>query len=499
MKPALHILAVPNDDGFGPSALLSYVVKAVLARRPDSRATLWNRSRVDYNRNLYRDLVAAGRVNVEPTANLIELAKDASTGNVSIAGTLAGIGDYRAASDRYAAGTGAGGFNLVLECGVPAVARWAAKRGVPCVGIFDHAWARTLEMILTTAIQKTKPLTPTLSPRRGEREKNPGSLNAPLNTEVIADLKNSFPLPIGWGEGQGEGQFLPHKHGLDDSIAPVTARQRAQWRKLVAAVSRDEAFTRKLFLFPDFISPPLFRSHWRRVAPRAVVRRFSGVLGGGSSWSERQAREYLGLAKPGRIVMIQGGDTPAWDTLLQRLVFALLDAGAELEARRLNVALYVPRRIACRGAVARLNHPAVARQCPRVRAFAPVPGGTMQEIFPFVDLLVTRAGGGTVNDAVACRTPFVCVRERGHSQVEAIHATCLKRGLTREVDSAALEADPLGTILAELDRTRDHRAMVAVMRKIPNHAEEKLAREILREFTAQRVSSGVCRRRPRPS
>ncbi len=416
MKPALHILAVPNEDGFGPSALLSYVVKELLAQRPGSRATIWNRSRADYNRSLYRDLVAAGRVNVEPVNNLIELAKDAATGEVSIAGTLSLIGDYRAASDRYAAGAEFSEFDLVVEFGVPAAARWAAKRGIPCVSIFDHVWARTLAML------------------------------------------------------------------LDDAAAPVTARQRAQWRALVAAVRRDESFTRKLFLFPNFISPPLFHAHWRTVAPRAAVRRLSGVLGGTASWSERQARAHLGLTAPGRLVMIQGGDTPAWDALLQRLVPAFLDARAELDARRLNVAFYIPRRIAGRGAIARLNDPAVARRCPRVRAFAPVPGGTTQEIFPFVDLLVTRSGGGTVNDAVACRTPFVCVRERSQSQVEAILAACLRRGLTREVNDAALKADPLDTILAEFDRARDNRKMAAVMGEIPNHAEKKLAREILREL-----------------
>ena len=414
MKPPLRILAVPNEDGFGPSALLSYVVKELLAQSPGSRLTVWNRARADYNRSLYRDLIAAGRVNVEPVANLIQLAKDARTGEVSIAGTLALIGDYRAASDRYPAGAPPGDFDLVVEFGVPAAARWAAKRGIPCASLCDHAWGKTLEMILT------------------------------------------------------------------DAKEPLTVRQRARWRGLVAAVRRDEAFTRKLFLFPQFISPPMFRSHWRSVAPRVVVKRFSGVLGGASSWSGRQAREYLGLPKPGRLVMIQGGDTPAWDALLQRLVPAFLDAGSELEARRLNVALYIPRRIAGRAAIARLSDPAVARRCPRVRAFAPVPGGTTQELFPFVDLLVTRAGGGTVNDAIACRTPFVCVPERSQSQVEATLAACARRGLTRMVDGVALAAGPLRAILAEVARGRDNRRMLAVMEGMARHAEERLAGAILR-------------------
>jgi hypothetical protein len=418
MKPALRILVVPNEDGFGPSALLSYVVKELLAQQPGSRATVWNRSRANYNRSLYRDLVATGRVSVEPVNNLIQLTKDASTGEVSIAGTLALIGDYRAASQRYAADARPDDFNLVIEFGVPAVARWAAERGILCVSICDHAWARTLAMI------------------------------------------------------------------FDDAAQPPASRLQAPWRALLAAIRQDEAFTRKLFLFPKFISPPLFRAHWRSIAPRAEVRRLSGVLGGAAAWSERQAREYLGLTKAGRIVVIQGGDTPAWDALLLRLVPAFLDANAELEARRLNVAFYIPWRLAGRRAIACLSDPVVARRCPRVRAFAPVLGGTTQEMFPFVDLLVTRAGGGTVNDAVACHTPFVCVREPSQSQVEAILATCVQRELTRVVNSAALEANPLRTILAEMDRARDNRKMVAAMEKIPNRAEKTLVKEILATVSA---------------
>lgn len=416
MKSALRILAVPNEDGFGPSALLSYVVKELLAQRPGSRATIWNRARAGYNRSLYRDLIASGRVSVEPVGNLIQLAKDARTGEVSITGTLALIGDYRAASNRYATGAQRGEFDLVVEFGVPAAARWAAKHGIPCASIGDHAWGRTLEMIFA------------------------------------------------------------------DTRELLTRRQRAQWRRLVASIRRDESFTRKLFLFPKFISPPLFRAHWRSVAPRAAVRRFAGVLGGTASWDERRARKYLGLTKPGRLVMIQGGDTPAWDALLQRLVPAFLHASDELEARRLNVAFYIPRRLAGRGAIACLNNPAVARRCPRVRAFSPVPGGTTQELFPFVDLLITRAGGGTVNDAVACRTLFVCIHEPSQSQVEATLAACVRRGLTRVVDRDALETEPLQTVYAEIKRAHDNQRMAAAMEAVPSHAERKLARAILHDL-----------------
>ena len=66
--------------------------------------------------------------------------------------------------------------------------------------------------------------------------------------------------------------------------------------------------------------------------------------------------------------------------------------------------------------------------------------------------------------------------------MEATLAACVRRGLTRVVDGAALEADPLRAILAEVDRIRDNRKIAAAMRGIPNRAEKKLAREILRDL-----------------
>jgi len=61
-------------------------------------------------------------------------------------------------------------------------------------------------------MQATKPLTPTLSPRGGEREKVLALLNKSFSREATAYQKNSFPLPIGWGEGQGEGPFRLHRY-----------------------------------------------------------------------------------------------------------------------------------------------------------------------------------------------------------------------------------------------------------------------------------------------
>jgi len=62
-------------------------------------------------------------------------------------------------------------------------------------------------------MHKTKPLTPTLSPRRGEREEIPTPPSKSLNGEVIGGREGGFPLPIRWGEGQGEGPFPFYRHG----------------------------------------------------------------------------------------------------------------------------------------------------------------------------------------------------------------------------------------------------------------------------------------------
>lgn len=411
MSTPYRILAVPNEDGFGPSALLSYVVKEMLRQRQDCRVTVWNHSRKEFNENLYRSAIEQGRVEVVAVWNLIQLQKEGESGAVSIPGTLRRLGDYRIASDQYPLGSGANRFDLMVDFGVPAAARWAAARGIRSVSICDHSWAKTLEMILE------------------DLERQP------------------------------------------DGAGRCSEPERRQWLKLIGDIKEDEAHTRRLWLFPEFIAPEIFLRHWQqRIAPSAI-RRFDGVLGGRPVWSRQQALDYLGF-RDGRLLLIQGGDTPALDTLLCRLVPEFLDAARELDQLHLNVAVYVPRSSNRHPEINRLHDPRQQALSPRVRAFSPVPGGTIQELLPHVDLLVTRAGGGTVNDAIACRAPFLCAPEPTQSQVEAIHAACCRRGLTCTIPAA----EPKAYILSRMQQ--GCQTLRSAISQLPNQAEGGLVEQI---------------------
>jgi len=352
---------VPSEDGFGPSALISYVIKELQAREPGWHFTVWNESRHRYNQGLYRESIANGTTNILAVWNIIQLAKE--KGNVSIPLTTRRIGDYRWMSSHYPFEPPDTKFDLVLEFGVPAAAKWAAKQGIPAVGIFDHSWSKTLRMILEE-----------------EDRQYPG----------IARPSDSY---------------------------------RTGWHKLTADVEKDERLTQKLYMFPDFIAPAVFYEHWKRIIGAPCVKRFQSVLGGTSEPAEAQMQAYESLQKGCRtfaadgntvpltphdlerlkkekIILVQGGDTPAWDEILLNLLPTLAAQEKKLEEAQLNILVYLPQRL-----TDQLPDLEGLAGKQRILKLNPVPGETIQGLLPAVDFLVTRAGGGTVNDAVAKESP----------------------------------------------------------------------------------------------
>jgi hypothetical protein len=374
--------------------------------------TVWNRSRLEFNRTLYQGLPA---VRVEPVWNLLQLAKDPETGEVSIPGTLEILKDYENLRESYpgAASSAEADFHAVIEFGVPAAVRWAEKKGIPCISIFDHAWSLTLEMILDCGCR---------------------------------------------GLGKDRAQ---------------TERYRAAWERLVRVVRDDEARVQRLFVFPPFLTPPVFRNFWEGISVRPQDA--GAVFGGRPARNRDQALAFLDLREPGRTVLVLGGDTPVWDSALLRMARALLQKQALLERRKINVVLYVPYRLLGHDAVKRLDEARPAR----VRRLQYIPGGTLQEILPAIDLVVTRAGGGVVNDAVACRVPLACLPETSHPQVQAILEACLAQGLTRSADPAGFALDPVGTVLEEAERVEANRTLSERMHSIPICGEAEVARAVL--------------------
>jgi len=62
-------------------------------------------------------------------------------------------------------------------------------------------------------MQYGHPLTPTLSPAAGEREKRHAQRSNSLSSDYSQSGLNGFPLPIRWGEGQGEGARRLNSNG----------------------------------------------------------------------------------------------------------------------------------------------------------------------------------------------------------------------------------------------------------------------------------------------
>jgi hypothetical protein len=314
------------------------------------------------------------------------------------------MGGYAAASERYAEDADASRFDLVIDFGAPAAARWAHRHGLPQVSIFDHSWSKTLEMIG--------------GPSSGRR-----------------------------------------------------------WRSLVEAVASDERTVQRLLLLPEFLAPSPFREHWRGMLGNDRILPFEGVLREPAFWSRRRARAFLRLDNDDPAILVQGGGSPVWNRPLRRLLQQISDENSRRKLRRRNINLVVwfPG-----GALSDEESRNLTRYS-RVIRLKPVSGGTMQTILPAIDFLFMRAGGGSVNDAVAHRTPFVCVREPGQQQIEAILNECERRGFTHAVDLAEFDADPLGVIL------RQHEQMSVMqstwhrrLRQVPRDGQKAVALQILR-------------------
>jgi len=249
------------------------------------------------------------------------------------------------------------------------------------------------------------------------------------------------------------------------------AGERRQWLELVQEIRQDEKHVQKLFLFPRFLTPGVFWRHWRgQLGVRPA--NLGGVLGGEPEWSRPQARKFLRITRPGPTVLIQAGDTPVWDGPLQDLVRTLTESDKDLEA---NVVIYVPASMPS----ADFDDAGLKR----VRRLTPVPGATIQRVLPAIDFMLTRAGGGSVNDAVACRVPFACVEETGQSQVREILRACRAAGLTRRIDRPVFAADPVKVAAKQWQgaaNAAENRRFVARMQEIPRQAERVVVKEILR-------------------
>ncbi|MBI4473321.1 MAG: hypothetical protein HY646_11685 [Acidobacteria bacterium] len=224
--------------------------------------------------------------------------------------------------------------------------------------------------------------------------------------------------------------------------APPGREDRRLADQVAAEIERDEQCASRVFLFDRYITPPEFRKHWESLEFTPTI--LPGVLGGGQD--PREARPTLNkmflqlgqqaVAPKRKLVLLSPGGTPVWDELLPRMINGYLSRPAKE---------YLPV----------LSHPNVSKDCKakmrksdKIRWFEFVAGSTQQAVIPAFALVVTRAGGGIVNDCLATKTAFVCVQEH-HWQVKLVERECKKLGIIptlRKTSLLAFQKDPVGCI-----------------------------------------------------
>lgn len=391
-----HLIVVgANEDGFGPSALVFYVVRELIraarAAGQPLAIRLLNSGAADFNRALYAADAPSGSVEVHSPRpdSLIRLEK--RHGEIDVRATLALCRGYRQAREDYfeAVRPLLAGARMVIDFGVPALVRAAEQLGIAHrVTLMDHSWAATLRLCCAREWERVYQLLP----------------------------------PPGDEERRAAGEI-------------------GDW------IEEDEARAGEVWLLPDFLAPAEFRAHWQRLPPTVHV--LPGVLGGGVDPVAARRRLEKMLAGSGqaalgadgrRLVMISPGGTPVWTDLLPEMVSRLARAPRDW------LPVFSAPRAATPELTSQLKHQ--MRRSGRVWWFDFLEGATQQAIMPAFDLVVTRAGGGTVNDAVATRTPFVCVQEP-FVQVELIRRECLRRGLAPDMPEMAIarfRQDPIGAL-----------------------------------------------------
>ncbi len=408
----MKIALVPNDDGYGPSALGFYVAKALLKQAVS--LVIVNESALTLNASFYNDEINNGKVTLQPTFGGIRLRKTA--GGVDIPASLQDIQSYPTRSAKYVVPED---VDAVVDIGTPPAARAARLAGKPALTIFDHSWGKTYEMLLEE-----------------------------FNAGVLGPTTSAPPIK---------------KTLADYEIA-----------KAINELKEDESKAQVVFLFPEFMAPRPYREHWKSL--RVRIEPIGGVFGR-PAVSRKKARSKMGIPEgaPAKTVYILGGGTPIWDAKLPEII-------QQLKEKSLPYNVVVFDRNAKPNEYVRVGN--------NVFKGGVIDGATVQGLLPGIDLVMTRAGGGIVNDAIACRVPFVCIEEPNHLQVEMIRQNCEKERLTRTIRIGDFRDCAIGEIIEkELGNQAGNRRIRKAMQGIRNGMEEAVAMAIIQFCSPSRSAS----------
>lgn len=452
----IKICLACNEDGFGPSAFGFYILKALLAELATRGAdplsmdvTALNNSARNFNAAVYSRPLSGVIVKYPAAAgadSLIRLEKN--YGEVHVAKTLASLSRYEVARTAYAEKVASflEGADLAVDIGVPLFVRAAAMARVPRrVTVFDHAWSETLRLAA-----------------------------APPGT---GDVYKRNPPPAG--------------------------HDREQARKIAALIGEDEALATSAHLFPRCIAPDEFRRHWKRLSE--IARRRNASEGGPleltvhnaamacsddirSGAAQGRARRTLNemLEEEGQkgvdfddprrpgLALLSPGGTPVWEERMSDIVQAFLKTN---RPGFIPVVSNIKARDQAGNDIADdLKQMIRERGQGKIAYIGFVKGNTQQAVMPAFDLVVTRAGGGTVNDCLAAGVPMAFIGEP-QVQVMLIEKACREDGLVPgpAVELADFASDPV-SVMSEMYTGRD-RCLSAIGR-VDIGMEREIARAL---------------------
>jgi len=492
-------------------------------RLPDLKVLFRIWGKVKYIEALFYDEIGKnGVVQIEKTDNIIRLGK--RRGEVGFENTMDNLLSYPRLSKIYQKLPFPRDCIGVLDVGVPQLSLSAFNRGVPAVTVFDHAWGRSIPEIFGE-FAKTKGFS--------KKEMEPSqavsrAVELVCEHEALTDMVFLFPtyiapqpyydhwnaLDVGRVELGGVLGGKPYvlDRILEDALGPdwrpVIKQTEGAFKAAVMDRLKERSFKEEVMqslapaldtvdtgTWPQEIKTLLEQSEEQHRSQIAV-----DLTEGKALAAFRRAvakKKLLQLDKEIPVVYVSGGGTAVWEELWGKLVKGAVDLERNGLLRFALVLTYFPKtpEEAERYGVQDLTStkstdplemkiPVVGRtKSERIRFVRDIQGGTHQEIFYGTDLIVTRAGGGTANDAIATRTPLVCVQEPGHWQVEAIRSALIKEGLARSVTLEIFRNNPMGVIEHELiDRWEENQKMRRRLDSIKNRSETAAVQLMLDYF-----------------
>ena len=483
LQRPVRVKMVPNEDGLGPSTALLYVARGLQTVASGKGIRLefvvQNQTKAEFNAEQYGGLGhSVVGVDTEPLHSVIELVKDGE--RVVPLDTAERLLDYpwkAKAYERFDALTfgpnkAESALDAVICMGTPVAHRAACERGVPVIEVFDHCWPISLERIM-----------------EDDKKIHPDDWRTrKIKDVMVADERFAEKR---WEE-EWRGRLVRDVLATD----------------IIPAITRDDKLLDKkvhhVFMFPEPLAPGEFLCKWQSLAPGRVST-IGGVLGG---WEDKERESVRAEARGqltdklkwkasnvenARIILVQGGGTPTWDRFLIQMVGQCIDWSGRLgdtlflfPGRAVELALkskYSDRATAReRGWEQFEQLEESVRESGNARLITGTAGkdfADFQKFYLVSDLVFSRPGGITVQDAIACRTPIVCAAEPGHWQTEKIRQHCELYGILRPVKFEAFEAGGIGLVIDQYGRRQDNSRMVEVMRTIANRQEYKLAEEIL--------------------